>query len=105
MAVLNLSGVFPPVPTPFAADESIDASALQHNIAQMMRAPIRGVVVLGSNGEAPLVGDDESEQVVAAARKAVPADRVLIAGTGRESTRETIRFTKRAAAAGADAVL
>lgn len=103
--MLNLSGVFPPVPTPFAADESIDTAALQHNVTQMMRAAIRGVVVLGSNGEAPLVGDDDSEQLVEAARAAVPADRVLIAGTGRESTRETIRFTKRAAMAGADAVL
>lgn len=105
MAVLNLSGVFPPVPTPFAEDESVDAAALQHNIRHMLRAPLRGVVVLGSNGEAPLIGDDESEEAVAAAREAVPAGRVLIAGTGRESTRETIRFTKRAAAAGADAVL
>ena len=105
MPVLNLSGVFPPVPTPFTADESIDTGALHHNISQMMRAPIRGVVVLGSNGEAPLVGDDESEQVVAAARDAVPTGRVLIVGTGRESTRETIRFTRRAAAAGANAVL
>lgn len=105
MAVLDLSGVFPPVPTPFAADESIDAAALQHNIGWMLRAPIRGIVVLGSNGEAPLIGDDDSECVVVAARAAVPRDRVLIVGTGRESTIETIRFTKRAAAAGADAVL
>jgi 4-hydroxy-2-oxoglutarate aldolase len=105
VTALNLAGVFPPVPTPFAADESIDEGALQHNIRQMLRAPVRGIVVLGSNGEAPLVGDDDSERVVAAARAAVPADRVLIAGTGRESTRETIRFTARAAAAGADAVL
>jgi 4-hydroxy-2-oxoglutarate aldolase len=71
----------------------------------MLRAPLRGVVVLGSNGEAPLIGDDESERTVAAAREAVPRDRVLIAGTGRESTRETITFTQRAAAVGADAVL
>jgi 4-hydroxy-2-oxoglutarate aldolase len=105
VAVLDLSGVFPPVPTPFAADESVDLAALQHNIRHMLGAPLRGVVVLGSNGEAPLIGDDESERAIAAAREAVPRDRVLIAGTGRESTRETIGFTQRAAAAGADAVL
>jgi 4-hydroxy-2-oxoglutarate aldolase len=105
VAVLDLSGVFPPVPTPFATDESVDPAALQHNIRHMLRAPLRGVVVLGSNGEAPLIGDDESERAIAAAREAVPRDRVLIAGTGRESTRETILFTERAAAAGADAVL
>lgn len=105
MAILNLAGVFPPVPTPFTADESIDPDALQHNIRHLLRSRIRGVVILGSNGEAPLVNDDDAERMIAAARDTVPRDRVLIAGTGRESTRETIRFTARAAAAGADAVL
>lgn len=105
MPHLNLAGVFPPVPTPFTADESIDPAALQHNIRQLLRAPLRGIVVLGSNGEAPLVNDDDSARLIEAAREAVPRDRVLMAGTGRESTRETIAFTRRAAAAGADAVL
>ena len=105
MATLNLAGVFPPVPTPFTADESVDPSALAGNIQVLLRARVRGVVVLGSNGEAPLVNDDDSERLIAAAREVVPRDRVLIAGTGRESTRETIRFSKRAAGAGADAVL
>ena len=105
MASLNLSGVFPPVPTPFTSDESIDPAALRHNIRQLLRAPLRGAVVLGSNGEAPLINDDDSVALIEAARAEVPHDRVLIAGTGRESTRETIRFTRRAAEAGADAVL
>ena len=105
MAHLNLAGVFPPVPTPFTSDESIDPAALRHNITLLLRAPLRGVVVLGSNGEAPLVSDDDSITLIEAAREAVPRDRVLIAGTGRESTRETIRLTRRAADAGADAVL
>jgi len=102
---LDLDGVFPPLPTPFTADESIDTPALAHNLRTLLAAPIRGVVVLGSNGEAPLVGDDDSARLLAAAREAVPRDRVLIAGTGRESTRETMLFTQRAADAGADAAL
>lgn len=102
---LDVRGVFPPVPTPFASDESIDTSALTHNLARMLRAPIRGLVVLGSNGEAPLVGDDDSARVLETARAAIPRDRLLIAGTGRESTHDTIALTRRAAAAGADAVL
>ena len=105
MASLNLDGVFPPLPTPFTSDESIDESAVRHNITALLAAPVRGLVVLGSNGEAPLVGDDDSLRVIDAARSVVPRDRVLIAGTGRESTLDTIRFTERAARAGADAVL
>ena len=105
MASLNLDGVFPPLPTPFTADESIDDAAVRHNIAALLATPVQGIVVLGSNGEAPLVGDDDSVRVIDAARSAVPRHRVLIAGTGRESTRDTIRFTERAARAGADAAL
>jgi 4-hydroxy-2-oxoglutarate aldolase len=102
--VINLHGVFPPLPTPFAAGE-IDAAALRSNAGRLMRTGLRGLVVLGSNGEAPLVDDDEADRALMAAREAVPRDRVLIAGTGRESTRATIAATRRAADAGADAVL
>lgn len=105
MAPLNLAGVFPPLPTPFAADQSVDPTALRHNLRQLLRSALRGFVVLGSNGEAPLINDDDSVKMIEAARDVVPRDRVLIAGTGRESTFDTIRLTKRAAAAGADAVL
>lgn len=66
---------------------------------------MRGVVALGSNGEAPLLDEAESDAVIAAARDAVPRDRLLLAGTGRESTRATVQASRRAAALGADAVL
>jgi 4-hydroxy-2-oxoglutarate aldolase len=66
---------------------------------------VRGVVVLGSNGEAPLVEEEEATQLVAAARDAVPPDRLLVCGAGRESTRSTIAAVHRSAGAGADAVL
>jgi 4-hydroxy-2-oxoglutarate aldolase len=70
-----------------------------------MRTRLRGLVVAGSNGEAPLLDDAEADRALAVVREGVPADRVLIAGTGRESTRATIAATKRAADLGADAVL
>jgi 4-hydroxy-2-oxoglutarate aldolase len=66
---------------------------------------VRGIVALGSNGEAPLLDDTESDRVIEAARDVVPRDRVLIAGTGRESTRAAISASRRAADLGADAVL
>ena len=49
-----------------------------------------GFVVLGSNGEAALLDDVESDQAIVAARDAVPRDRPFIVGTGRESTQATI---------------
>ena len=101
---MNFSTIFPPMPTPFARGE-VDARAIARNIEQWLRAGLGGIVALGSNGEAPLLDEAESDRVIEAARGAVPRDRVLIAGTGRESTRATIDATRRAAALGADAVL
>ena len=62
-------------------------------------------MALGSNGEAPLLDESESDRVIAAVREVMPRDRVLIAGTGREGTRPTIAASRRAADCGADAVL
>ncbi len=87
------------------ADGEVDRQAIAFNIERWVKAGVGGVVALGSNGEAPLLDEDESDRVLDAARAALPAGRLLIAGTGRESTRATIAATRRAAAIGADAVL
>ena len=62
-------------------------------------------MVLGSNGEAPQLEEDEADLAIKTVREAMPKDRPLLAGTGRESTAATIAATKRAAALGVDAVL
>ena len=103
---MNILGVFPPVPTPFdEATGEVDLQALSGNIVRLLRAPITGVLVLGSNGEAGLLEESEAEAIVAAARDVVPAGRTLLVGAGRESTRATVAACVRAAANGADVVL
>jgi 4-hydroxy-2-oxoglutarate aldolase len=101
---MNLAAVFPPMPTPFD-DGDVDAEAISRNVERWMRAGLGGIVALGTNGEAALLDEQESDTVIAAARERVPRDRTLIAGTGRESTRATIAATRRAASLGADAAL
>lgn len=101
---MNLAAVFPPMATPFDNDE-VNVPAITHNVERWMRAGVGGVVALGSNGEAPLLDESESDRVIEAARAALRRDLLLIAGTGRESTRATIAASRRAAALGADAVL
>ena len=102
---MNLAGVFPPIATPFDDRGTVDADAIRANVPRWLDAGVRGIVALGSNGEAPLLDEREADAVVAAARDVVPRDRLLIAGTGRESTRATISASRRAADLGADAVL
>jgi len=101
---LDLAGILPPVATPFVDDE-VDLAAMRANCERWMRTGLRGVLLLGTNGEAPLIRDDEAVRLVDAAREAVPADRVLLVGTGRQATRDVIRLSRAVAKAGADAVL
>ncbi len=102
----RLRGVFPPIPTPFdRSTGDLDERALSANVARWMTSGLTGVLALGSNGETGALDEGECDRVVAVVRAALPAGRVLIVGTGRESTRATIRASERAAARGADAVL
>ena len=96
--------VFPPMATPFS-DGEVDVDAIKANVAKWMRTSLGGIVALGSNGEAPLLDEAESDRVLEAARASIPDRRLLIAGTGRESTRATIAASVRAARLGANAVL
>ena len=101
---MNVDGVFLPIPTPFLGHE-LDTAALGANVDRWMTTPVRGIVALGSNGEAPLVDEAESDRVIATVREHVPSDRLVFAGTGRESTVAAVDASKRAAGIGADAVL
>jgi 4-hydroxy-2-oxoglutarate aldolase len=101
----RFAGVFTPIVTPFTSDDTLDEKALAGNIKRWMTTALTGLVVLGSNGEAPQLEDEETDRVVEIARANVPKDRPLIAGTGRESTKATIAATMRAADLGADAAL
>lgn len=101
---MKLRGIYPPVTTPFKGDE-VDIEALKRNVERYMKTGLAGIVVLGSNGEAPHLGEEEAVRVVEAARERVPNDRLLIAGAGHYSTGATIAAARDAAGAGADAVL
>ena len=101
----RFSGVMGPMVTPFKADESLDIAGFEQNVRGHIAAGLHGLLVAGSTGEAALLGDDERRTLTEAARKLVPDDRILIVGTGAESTRHCIARCRDAAAAGADAVL
>jgi 4-hydroxy-2-oxoglutarate aldolase len=101
-----VNGVFPPIPTPFDPTTG-DIAPLQfrQNISRLLAEGVNGIVVSGSTGEAPMLEPDEQRHLVGLAREVLTNGASLIAGTGAESTRQTIALSKAAAAAGADAVL
>jgi 4-hydroxy-2-oxoglutarate aldolase len=92
-----LHGIFPPITTPFYPDGAVYYKKLEQNVAQWSRGPVAGIVVLGSTGEAILLSDDERRSVLRVTREACEQDKVLIAGTGAESVRETVAMCEYAA--------
>ena len=104
-AVESLRGILLPITTPFTTDEEIDSKGLQANLRFWNATGIAGYVVLGSTGERVNLDERECREVIETARAEVPRELSFIVGAGQESRRGTINESKRAAAAGADAVL
>lgn len=102
---MELHGIFAPLTTPFAPDGGAAYTHLRENIARYDRTGLAGYVINGSTSESVLLLWEEVYRVWETARKVAGPGKILIAGTGAESTSETIEHTKRAAAIGFDAAL
>ncbi|HTT32554.1 MAG TPA: 4-hydroxy-tetrahydrodipicolinate synthase [Methylomirabilota bacterium] len=100
-----LSGIFPALTTPFAEDGSVSIGGLKHNIQKYNQTDLAGYIVNGSTGESVLLSKAETEKILGAVKETAGKGKKLIAGTGAESTAETIERTKRAAELGYDAAL
>ena len=100
-----LSGILPPVTTPFYRDGEVYYKKLEHNVERYSRSPVAGMVVLGSEGEPLMFGDDERRSVLKCALESAAPEKVMIAGTGAESAIETLRLTEYAAALGYDVAI
>jgi 4-hydroxy-2-oxoglutarate aldolase len=102
---MDLSGVYAALTTPFAADGSVALAELKQNIQRYDATGLAGYAVQGSTGESVLLSRAEWDSVLVAAKEAASPKKKLLAGTGVESTAETISRTKRAAELGYHAAL
>ena len=102
---MDFSGVFPALTTPFEDDGSVSLADLKHNIHKYNATDLAGYVVLGSTGESVLLKPAEMDGILVTVKEAAAKGKKLVAGTGAESTAETIERTKRAAELGYHAAL
>jgi 4-hydroxy-2-oxoglutarate aldolase len=102
---LRLGGIYPPVPTFFHEDESLDLETLRTHITRLREKGIANFVALGSNGEAVFLDLEERRAVIGAIREVAGAESQILAGAGGQSTRETVALCQLAAEAGADVAL
>jgi 4-hydroxy-2-oxoglutarate aldolase len=101
---MKLSGVMPPITTPFQNGKLV-LNKLKENFQKWNKTELSGYLVLGSNGEAVYLNEKEKTKVIEVSRESIPTSKIMIVGTGMESTQETIRFTNQAAKMGADCAL
>jgi 4-hydroxy-2-oxoglutarate aldolase len=102
--MFKLHGIYAPIATPFSGGE-IAYDKLEKNLDFWLGSDLEGIVVMGSNGEFVLLTPAEKEELMRFVCARAKGKKPVIAGTGAESTAETIRLNRQAAEAGADAVL
>jgi 4-hydroxy-2-oxoglutarate aldolase len=101
-AAPDLAGVYPPIVTPFLPDERIAWDELRANLGRWREQPLRGFLVHGSNGEFCYLTAEERVEVIRVVKEEAAPGQLVLAGSGCESTRETIAMTAAMAEAGAD---
>jgi 4-hydroxy-2-oxoglutarate aldolase len=99
----ELSGVLTPMVTPFKNDR-VWFQGLIDNVEKMNGTGLTGYFVLGTNGEYKALSVEERFKVLGTVVKHRAKNKVVMAGMGFESTKETIDMTLRAADEGADMV-
>jgi 4-hydroxy-2-oxoglutarate aldolase len=104
MSKIDLHGIFPPIPTPFIK-EHIAYDELAANIEKWSKTGLKGLVAMGSNGEYIYLSAEEKRKFVQKVVEITPNHMQVIAGTGCESTWETIELTRDCAECGAHAAL
>jgi 4-hydroxy-2-oxoglutarate aldolase len=102
---MKLQGIFPPITTPFDRSGNIYAAKVQHNIEKWNLTSLAGYVVMGSTGESVMLTPEEKITMWELVAKYAAPDKLLIAGTGVESVRETVCLTNRAAEMGYKAAM
>jgi len=100
----TITGIFPALTTPFE-DGKLSVERLISNVEKFNKVNFAGYLVLGSTGESVHLTDSERISAIEAVREHAAENRIIIAGTGMQSTAMTIELTNKAADAGADYAL
>ena len=103
--MFKLQGILPPIATPFDHRGEIYKAKVQHNVEKWNRTGLTGYVVCGSTGESVYLSTEEKLQLWDWVAEYAASDKVLLAGTGMESVRETVALTNAAADKGYKAAM
>ncbi len=101
---ISLKGLGVALPTPFMQDGAIDMDSFVRVVRHVVSGGADFLVVLGSTGEAATIDDGERASLIRAA-VANSGGRIVVAGTGHNSTAKAARYSAEARECGADGIL
>ncbi|GAA0993894.1 dihydrodipicolinate synthase family protein [Acrocarpospora macrocephala] len=101
---VELTGIIPPLVTPFDAAENIDIAALRAEVRFHLAAGVHGICVTGSTGDGQMLSVEQSVTVARTAVEEVNGAVPVIAGIIRDSTAEVIRYGSALKGTGVDAL-
>jgi 4-hydroxy-tetrahydrodipicolinate synthase len=104
-SVVTLRGALTALVTPFAETGEVDRVALRDLARWQVEAGIHGLVPCGTTGEGATLDSEEHRLVIETVVEAVDGRVPVVAGCGSNDTRRTVDAARRAASAGADALL
>jgi 4-hydroxy-2-oxoglutarate aldolase len=102
---LAITGILPPMITPFTGTGEVDEDAFTANMTKWNTTSLSGYLVLGSNSETAYLNEEEKLRLIGLTVRSAAGGKIILAGTGLESTRATIELTNRAAKLGAHGAL
>lgn len=91
----SLEGIYIPAVTPVNEKEELDCGMLEYNIQRWNDTEVSGYMCLGSNGEFRMFDDTDSLHVIRTFCRFRGPGKGLIAGAGRESLYQTLKFIDR----------
>jgi len=101
----KIKGVIPPMITPFKENGDVDYDGFISNVQKWNNDKLAGYLVIGSNSETVYLNEEEKLELIKHTVQNAAPERFVMAGTGLESTRETIKLTNKAAKLGATSAL
>lgn len=98
-------GVFPALLTPFTADDKLDLTMYEKNLAAQVEAGVHGIIIGGSLGEASTITVQEKEELVEFSVEYLNGKIPVILNIAESSTKDAIQQAIYAHNWGADGIM
>lgn len=102
---MQLKGIYPIVPTPFADNGDVDEESIHKLTIFMHGKEVDGLAVLGALGEGHKLDSRERQRVIECFKSCMPGDFGLVVGVRSAATDLAVRMAQAAEEGGAHAIL